>query len=128
MKKEHWIDDFTNQIRVRASECAYQELKKVDSKETSYAAAIWRIEEYIKNNHICFDDNELEMVDRALQKCLSNQKLGKYKGGRVGRGILSMENSAMLEEFDNFMNYICNQVRERHVEDENGLDECWEPH
>ena len=118
-KKEtaHWIDDYLNAMMARASEFFYQELKKVESGNSSYSNATWCTMQKIRANNLCFNSDDIEMVRRALTQIDRYTNEGKYKTANgTKRGLLDFESTAMLDEFDHFFQIICSKIKERHLE------------
>lgn len=103
-QKAGWRVKYHQQQKMVAGELVYEELKKHDadanySLNQVFASAI----EAISENNICLSSSDIASLQKGLRHALNKLNNGKYEKNCIGRGILSLPSSAVLEEFDKYI-------------------------
>lgn len=95
---------FINKQVFLLSDFMYEQLKRVERKETSYHGLGMSIVMFIRTppNNIIFIREDLERIEDAIYDCIKRKDSGLYDNSMIGRGILNQTNSAFLEDFEKF--------------------------
>lgn len=103
-QKADWRVKYHQHQKVIAGDVLYEELKKNDadirySLDEVFANSI----DIIREKNICLSSSDITALEKGLRHSLNKLANGKYDQNCIGRGILSLPSSAVLEEFDSYM-------------------------